>query len=304
MAKTDIQNLEDIVKHIDRLLDGDKPGLLAAASATARDAQPMIDSLNKLTLELSDLDQSLLNLSCGDINTAIHAKIAAAHNLKKLQSHLEHLMWQIAQVAQGDYGQTIDFNAILSENFNKIIDQLQKNQSLTSCESSVSDCSLIWDPLTGVRNRVYLVDFGKIEFARAQRYANDFSIILLDVDFLKKINKTYGYKVGDEVLRTLGAGLTKALREIDVLGRLGGEEFAVFLPATGLDAAELVAGRLRELVEMFKVFVDTRVVHFTVSMGVSTVRKDDKGFEAVMERAGAALFLAKNGGRNRVVVEG
>ena len=215
-----------------------------------------------------------------------------------------HLTWQISHVAQGDFSQYIDFSPVLSESFSIIIEQLKKTKKRSSVESDVLDDLPARDSLTGVGNRFYMFDFGKTEFARAQRYAHDFSIILLDVDFLKKINKTYGYQVGDEVLKTLVEGFIEALRETDEVGRLAGEEFAIFLPETGIDAAEKVAERLCEMVEVLKVFAGSHVVHFTVSMGVSTMHLDDQGFEVIMERAGEALYLAKNGAKNRVVVEG
>jgi diguanylate cyclase (GGDEF)-like protein len=304
MDKADRENLENISRHIEMLLGGNQPALLKSAITPDSKIYQLVDSVNRLTLELQGLDRASYNLSSGDIVTPIDTTLAPSNNLKILQSNLKHFIWQISHVAQGDFSQRVDFGPVLSESFNEIVEQLKKTKKGNSVESYEIDDFPARDSLTGAGNRFYMFDFGKTEFARAQRYGNDFSIILLDVDCLKKINKTYGYQVGDEVLKALVTGFVEALRETDEVGRLAGEEFAVFLPETGIDAAEKVAERLREMVEVLKVFACSRVVHFTVSMGVSTMHPDDQGFEAIMERAGEALYLAKNGGKNRVVVEG
>jgi diguanylate cyclase (GGDEF)-like protein/PAS domain S-box-containing protein len=160
------------------------------------------------------------------------------------------------------------------------------------------------DPLTGILNRREFLASSKREFDRARRYHSAMSVIMLDIDHFKKINDTYGHAIGDEILLSLVAMVQKLLRSPDIFGRLGGEEFAVVLPATDLAGGATVAGRLREAAESLCYHLDgeTQVV-FTISLGVASWRPGDSGMEELLERADAALYVAKESGRNRVCLE-
>jgi diguanylate cyclase (GGDEF)-like protein len=130
------------------------------------------------------------------------------------------------------------------------------------------------------------------------------SVIMLDIDHFKKINDTYGHATGDEILLTLVATVQKLLRSPDIFGRLGGEEFAVVLPATDQAGGATVAGRLREAVEALSYQLDGKTkVTFTISLGVSSWRPGDSGMEELLARADNALYVAKGSGRNRVCLE-
>jgi diguanylate cyclase (GGDEF)-like protein len=122
---------------------------------------------------------------------------------------------------------------------------------------------------------------------------------MLDIDFFKNVNDTYGHQVGDTVLQVLGKICLDTLRQVDIAGRLGGEEFAVILPETTSEKAIEVAERLREVVAKMKVAVP---IHLTVSIGVTTLKNKDTSIDMLLNQADKALYEAKETGRNKVCV--
>jgi diguanylate cyclase (GGDEF)-like protein/PAS domain S-box-containing protein len=158
------------------------------------------------------------------------------------------------------------------------------------------------DYLTGLNNRRHFMEQGEIELARAQRHGRALSIFMLDIDHFKQFNDTYGHKAGDQVLQKLAEVMRETLRTVDILGRIGGEEFAVLLPETGLSEASEVAERLRRGVEQAAVVFEAGLPqHFTVSIGVTTQREKETNLDILLSEADRALYQAKDAGRNRVV---
>jgi len=163
---------------------------------------------------------------------------------------------------------------------------------------------LAWrDPLTGLLNRRHFCERAVEELNRAQRYGHALAVLMLDLDYFKRVNDRYGHGAGDAVLETVGRRWKDALREMDILARFGGEEFAVLLPDTGLDGARLAAERLRASIAEQAVATDEGPVECTVSVGVSALRPDDRRIETLLHRADEALYRAKELGRDRVEVE-
>lgn len=160
------------------------------------------------------------------------------------------------------------------------------------------------DPLTGLYNRRYFIETAERELARARRYSKPLSVLMLDIDHFKRINDTYGHPVGDEVLKLLARQAAPQLRKLDVLARLGGEEFAVLLSETGGDGAALLAERLRKSLSELTVRAMGATLKFTVSIGCAEVMVNSQGEDilSALERADEALYRAKESGRNRVVV--
>ncbi len=157
------------------------------------------------------------------------------------------------------------------------------------------------DPLTGLYNRRGLIELGKIELGRVLRQQKPFSCVMLDIDHFKRVNDTYGHLVGDQVLHVLARRCEKATRELDLIGRYGGEEFLILLPEADWHAALNIANRLRILVA--EAAIPTRVgpLRVTISLGVSQYTATDGGLEALIERADRALYQAKERGRNQAV---
>ncbi len=154
------------------------------------------------------------------------------------------------------------------------------------------------DHLTGLANRRAFFDAAALELERMRRVPRPLSLILFDADHFKKINDRYGHPVGDAVLRELATVMTATFRQIDVVARVGGEEFAILLPSTDLSGAILVAERVRELVASRAVQIDGVEVKYTISGGVATMHETGLGLDSLMKRADQALYAAKGRGRN------
>jgi len=161
------------------------------------------------------------------------------------------------------------------------------------------------DVLTGLNNRRYFFELGELELARAKRHHVPLAVLMLDLDHFKQVNDTYGHHAGDLVLQKLSAICTQTLREIDVPGRIGGEEFAILLPETRGKQAQEVAERLRLAVGSAVVPIDHgNPIRFTVSIGATMFMATDTRIEDILKRADTALYTAKTMGRNRVCCEG
>ncbi|GAB4362655.1 MAG: hypothetical protein Kow00114_18100 [Kiloniellaceae bacterium] len=156
------------------------------------------------------------------------------------------------------------------------------------------------DPLTGAMNRRLFLEAGDRELRRARRYGAPLSVILLDVDFFKRINDGFGHAAGDKVLRRLVEEANATLREHDLVCRYGGEEFAVLFPETDATAAEVAAERLRAVIEKLEIRTEKGVVRPTVSIGGTQLDIHKDSLETALSRADAALYSAKEAGRNRV----
>ncbi|MBB4862395.1 diguanylate cyclase (GGDEF)-like protein [Pseudomonas nitritireducens] len=156
------------------------------------------------------------------------------------------------------------------------------------------------DPLTGLQNRHAFVKRGVALLKSAQRYNRQCSALMLDIDFFKPINDTHGHAFGDAVLQAVARELSHSLREVDLLGRLGGEEFAAILPETDLQQARQVAERVRNSVQALSfTSEDGSRVRLTLSIGVAARRDGELRLEDLLARADRALYRAKAGGRNR-----
>jgi diguanylate cyclase (GGDEF)-like protein len=158
------------------------------------------------------------------------------------------------------------------------------------------------DPLTRLQNRRSVFELGRIEFSRAQRMERPFSCMMLDIDHFKKINDTYGHPAGDQVLQEFAQRCQAAIRDVDLLGRYGGEEFIILLPETDRDVAVQVAKRLLSTTTEQPFKVAGREVNVTVSIGVATKDENTTHLEALVARADQALYIAKHKGRNRVAI--
>ena len=162
------------------------------------------------------------------------------------------------------------------------------------------------DALTNLNNRRQFETRLGQEISIAKRQNNPLCAMMIDIDFFKRVNDTYGHAAGDEVLRTVAGIIKDTLRESDIPSRYGGEEFAVLLPFTKLEEARIVGERLRAAVESAPIPInqdslDAQTINVTISMGLAEYDKQETG-EVLFERADKALYEAKTGGRNRVCV--
>lgn len=157
------------------------------------------------------------------------------------------------------------------------------------------------DGLTGLNNRRHFLERGQAELGRSRRTGAPVGCLMFDVDHFKKVNDTHGHDVGDAVLRALALAARESLRDIDLLGRLGGEEFGALLPETGHTDALLVAERLRAAVAAMGLTHQGAPLVVTISLGVACALGEGETLESLLKRADGALYEAKQAGRNRVV---
>ncbi|PKM67627.1 MAG: hypothetical protein CVU95_05975 [Firmicutes bacterium HGW-Firmicutes-2] len=157
------------------------------------------------------------------------------------------------------------------------------------------------DSLTGLWNRRYFLERGEIEVEAVLRTGLPLSLLYIDIDFFKSINDSFGHRIGDEVLLYIGMTLKSQVRNMDVVARLGGEEFCVLAPNTSLQSANLLAEKLRRFFETNIYQQEEKKVHFTISVGVATYTEDIGSIEDLLVAADAACYQAKNQGRNSVV---
>ncbi|WP_220150360.1 diguanylate cyclase [Thalassospira profundimaris] len=157
-----------------------------------------------------------------------------------------------------------------------------------------------YDSLTRALNRGSFIETARQMLVQARSDKSAASFILMDLDRFKAINDTYGHFAGDQVLIHFTQAVQRLLRESDLFGRLGGEEFAVFLPDTGIDEAVRLADRLRQSIGEAKLEVDAQTITYTVSLGVSSSRHGDASIEELFKQADVKLYGAKEKGRDRV----
>jgi diguanylate cyclase (GGDEF)-like protein len=158
------------------------------------------------------------------------------------------------------------------------------------------------DFLTGMNNRRSFYHLCETSFKVARRHGQDLAVILFDIDEFKEINDAHGHAVGDDVIRTLARIVANTGRESDVAGRVGGEEFAILLPHTDAKNARELAERLREQMEQSVVHLDRGEVRFTASFGVAQMAAGCESLEALVAAADAAMYEAKERGKNSVFV--
>lgn len=156
------------------------------------------------------------------------------------------------------------------------------------------------DPLTGVLNARAYYEACDQQIRVSQRADQSFSVLFVDLDHFKRINDTFGHAAGDEVLRTVARVLRDSLRQSDLLGRIGGEEFSIFLPATDLLGAVEVAEILRQKVAACKIDIQGAPLQVTASIGVAHRDPQQPSIKAIQQRADEAMYEAKKAGRNRV----
>jgi diguanylate cyclase (GGDEF)-like protein len=176
---------------------------------------------------------------------------------------------------------------------------LKLEENLTASRQQMEYLAL-HDGLTGLLNRRALHEHAEAELSRAARSATPFSLILLDVDHFKSINDQYGHAAGDAALRLVANTLTQQVRAYDAVGRWGGEEFLILLPNTALAEARAAAERIREAIEAARLpLVEGGGVRLTASLGVAMLA-DHQSLHELTQQADAALYRAKQAGRNQV----
>jgi diguanylate cyclase (GGDEF)-like protein len=253
------------------------------AELPARDAYAPIARLRVLTF----LTVSALLVVIGALAYLLGLTIALP---------LDRLAHGAREVAAGDLTTAVPVLgggevAYVTEVFNDMVTRLRQGRDELERLSRT-------DGLTGLPNRRYLMETVEKEILRAQRNQRPFSLMMIDVDHFKQYNDAFGHLAGDEVLTRLGEALSETIRSADYCGRYGGEEFTALLPDTPLEQATEVAERIRARMAEHSFGEDRPAV--TLSIGIGECPTDGDTLEAVLARADAAMYHAKQTGRDRV----
>jgi diguanylate cyclase (GGDEF)-like protein len=165
----------------------------------------------------------------------------------------------------------------------------------------VQELSIV-DSLTGIFNRRYYLERFAQELERSLRFGLTFAILMIDVDHFKNCNDRYGHLVGDQILRHICNSIKENSRQVDLLGRFGGEEFILLLPQTKMEEAIFVAERIRQAIEQGMVKAYDETLKATISIGLSFFPDHGRTQEELIDKADQALYKAKQSGRNRIYV--
>ena len=219
------------------------------------------------------------------LNAGADAFVSKPLNFAELQAHL--------MVAE----RTLDLEQKLSMQLDELI---LAHHQLQEAHAKIEEIAHM-DELTGLFNRRHIMQCLSDEFARAKRYSSPVSIFIMDLDHFKIVNDSHGHPAGDAVLREAGRILREAIRETDIIGRYGGEEFLGILPETETKGAVILAERICQGFQSFPFPVsNSEHIQVTVSLGVSSFQPEQHDSDALLFEADQALYDAKKAGRNRV----
>ena len=187
-------------------------------------------------------------------------------------------------------------------NRRRLLEELVASQTrdLTEANRQLQDLASR-DSLTEIYNRRYFLELAAVELERSRRSTRQASLLLIDIDHFKRVNDSFGHAAGDEVLKGVVATIKTLLRDSDLFARIGGEELVVLMPETGIEAARLVADRLRVAIQTDRYPLPNQSVAVTASIGLAVTTVPPEPLPALLERADRALYAAKAAGRNRVV---
>lgn len=313
MISIDERILYKITETLYRILEGEKPVPVELPLDTNNEIKQMVSYMNKMIVEYNHVADFMYSLSKGELNyIPSKGKMKILQFSKAMQSNLRHLTWKTQQIATGDFNQKVDFMGDFSDAFNKMTNQLTdtfeklgaRNQKLHQANEMLYQISRT-DELTGIANRRYFDELFETEWRRAARLSKPVSVILIDIDFFKNYNDTYGHQMGDECLKQVANALKIAIkRPCDVLARYGGEEFMVLLSDTDGNGAVKVAKSIQSNVAALSIAHKNSQVGstVTVSIGISSMVPESNGSspELLIAKADSALYQAKHEGRNRI----
>lgn len=238
----------------------------------------LIDTVGERSLEILDL----FSVDVGDMKPFSQIMQEANEELGSLNYSYEQMVLELKQAKQNAEQLALELQ--------------QANSSLRELAYR--------DGLTGLYNFRYFQKVFEGELRRALRYGGDVSLLMVDIDFFKKVNDTFGHPVGDEVLQEVGKVIVHLVRSCDIVARYGGEEFAIVLPETGRKGAKVLAQRIRRGIEQEAIEADGHPITVTISVGIASTDMSEQKLSrvALIECSDQALYMAKQNGRNRVEI--
>jgi diguanylate cyclase (GGDEF)-like protein len=255
--------LQELTEQVTRAVDGNFTQFTFSRSGDA-ELDALADTIAKLVAELADAQEFITALSLGKLDVEPPPRNHLVSSFKQLHANLRHLTWQTQQIAAGDLNQRVDFLGEFSIAFNTLIAALR--------EKRVAEDRLRYmnnhDPLTDLYNRSYFTE----ELERVERGRRfPVSIMLADLDGLKRVNDTLGHAVGDRLIQHAAQVIRHSVRGDDVVARIGGDEFAIILPATDTATAYEVRDRIRKSEELFNLECHNYVIG--ISIGIATAEQ-------------------------------
>ncbi|MBF0482019.1 MAG: CHASE domain-containing protein [Desulfovibrionaceae bacterium] len=240
----------------------------------------------------------LLGMSIRELNAMTQEEHEALLAAMSGQDNWRRFLRQ--RLAGGDFRDVeVYANPISYKGQNYIMATIHDVTELKQMEAKLQELATL-DSLTGLNNRRHFLELGGLLFETALRYGSPLAVVMFDIDHFKEVNDFYGHEAGDAVLKDLSRTTLASFRSADVLGRLGGEEFAVVMPETDNDEAVSAAERFRAAVEAAVVWYEGESLSITVSCGVALLGAHDFTLEGLLKKADMALYKAKKQGRNRV----
>ncbi len=307
------QDLTNIIGAMKSLQESEEK--IRAMSEASHDALVMINSEGKITFWNPAAEKMFGFSSSEAIGTEVHSLIAADENdIKNAHKGLKHF----AKNGEGKaIGNILEFNAKKKDGFifpiERSVASFQHGKEWYAIasmrditERKIAEEKLynmaIRDPLTNIYNRRYFLKLSKKELERCRRYRHPISFLMIDADNFKQVNDNFGHETGDVVLKIIADIASSTLRESDIFGRIGGEEFGLLLPEANIETALDVAERFRQTIEKNVLATGDGIVKTTVSVGISCLDEEHQSLEDVMKHADIALYAAKGKGKNRVEI--
>ncbi len=278
-----------------------------------------------MILQLADKISALYHgTNSNSLSIEIHQKLEemyslSAEQIDELIDTVGDKSHELLELFQIDPGDIKPFSTIMQEaneelsrlNFSYAQIVLELKQAKQSAEQLAIELKLanetlrelaFRDGLTGLYNHRYFQEILEAEVERSERYKHPISLVLIDIDFFKKVNDNFGHPAGDYVLKEVADMLTKLVRRIDIVARYGGEEFGIILPETALTGGKILSQRIRRGIEQLEIMYDGQSIPVTISCGLACNDFSDNRMtrSELIKRSDHALYNAKENGRNRV----
>lgn len=236
----------------------------------------------------------------------IGINIAELTEAKEIIEHKEDL-FEIEAV-QNNIHKYFEFHVTKLSDKNKMLGSIYFIRDITQQKELIHELDDLasYDQLTHVYNRRRLMEEAEKEVSRVKRYNCPLSFLMIDIDLFKEVNDKYGHLAGDKVIQSVAAACSERIRSTDIVGRYGGEEFAVLLPFTNIDNAKILAEHIRKYIEDMEITYLENKIQVTVSIGVAEAasnKAQEIDFYYLLNKADMALYRSKNGGRNRIMAE-
>lgn len=253
----------------------------------------------KLVVELADQLETMRQ-NTGGIGRHLTDSIDRLRNSQTVEE-LQQFRIMLMREAEDLVRHTQEMQLQLADNQRQLTETRARMEALTEELQKTREESLT-DPLTSIPNRRAFLRILDKELARATRNQHDLAIIILDLDFFKKVNDTYGHTIGDKVLIAIAVEVSRVIRQTDFLARYGGEEFILLLPETDREAAVIAAEKIRQEIAAIRFKTGTQHLTITASLGICAWQSGKMTADELIDRADQALYLAKQTGRNQAIL--